>query len=211
MEGRAQRLEVLDLRTVGGAEERLDLIRAAMSKLCPGCYLELTSDDEEAESSIEDLASEVPGLRWTVVGPEGPPFRYALFAPTADATQEVLHFLESEDRLLDERLDEVDELASELPLGAAAPAARSFEEALLHHVEIEERMFFPLVEGHCRDLKALSKLRAQHARLQELAGEVTRALDRQDSRRFISAMDSLQSALSGHHAIEMALMEAMAA
>src|SRR5512140_661423 len=164
MEGRAQRHEVLDLRTVGGAEDRLDLIRAAISKLGPGCYLELTSD-EEAESSIEDLASEMPGLRWTAVGSEGPPFRYALFAPTADATQEVLHFLKSEDRLLDERLDEVDELASELPLAAAAPAARSFEEALAHHVEIEERMLFPIVEGHCRDLKALSKLRAQHVRL----------------------------------------------
>jgi len=211
MEGRAQRLEVLDLRTVGGAEERLDLIRVSISRLGPGGYLELTCEDDEAESSFEDLASELPGLRWTALGPEGPPFRYALFAPAGDATQEILHFLHSEGRLLDERLDEVDELASELSLVAAAPAARSFEEALAHHVEIEERIFFPLVERHCRDPKPLSKLRAQHARLLELAGEVTRALDRQDSRRFISAMDSLQSALSGHHAIETSLMEAMAA
>src|SRR5512132_4118574 len=126
MEGRTQGVEVLDLRAVGRAEERLDLIRAAISNLYAGSYLELSSDDDEVESVLEDLAHELPGLRWTVLGPEGPPFRYALFRPMADATEALLHFLQAQDRLLDERLDEVDELASELPLGAAAPAARSF-------------------------------------------------------------------------------------
>lgn len=195
----------LDLRSASPSE-RLASLQTALRSARPGGAFVVVSD-EELEDTFEALTHERPGLlRWSSLASEGPPFRYGVSVPVPPVGDAMLRFLEWQDEVLDDRLDEVDEIASD-GLAEAIPTARSFELALAQHADVEERMLFPLLARFCADPDSVPRVRAQHEALRRLAADVTAALEERDSKRFVAAMDALQSALAAHHWLEQTLME----
>jgi regulator of cell morphogenesis and NO signaling len=110
----------------------------------------------------------------------------------------VTGFIGWDQRRLDDMLDDLDELASGDRFEQALGRYRDFRCGLRRHMELEEKVLFPLFARLTGDVELVRTMHAEHVLICAFADEVGDSLAARDLHRFVEAFEQLQEVLDAH-------------
>jgi hemerythrin-like domain-containing protein len=118
-------------------------------------------------------------------------------------TRSITHFVASDRRRMDDLLEEVDDLVSERAYADARDCFAEFLEDFARHLQMEERLLFPLYAGLGETQRAqIDRLSSEHAALRSLTLRISRAIVQEDARAFVDGYEELLELSQAHERFE---------
>jgi hemerythrin-like domain-containing protein len=128
--------------------------------------------------------------------------RMELVQTSAPRAGSITAYLSADHRRLDERFAEVRALVSRGGWDDARVVLADFIDGLRRHIRLEEEVVFPLFAERARILGPLKVMHVEHRQIEELLGELDRALASRQATHFGAVAAQLAQLVAVHDAKE---------